>query len=276
MRPGGGADTVEVLWGDAGPERPEPRTSDWLYALPFVVAHLVITVLVRLIKRGDLGQRRIVATVAGLTLVAVAVAVAVPWATLLSIKYDRPTFTTSAGYHVEVTSSGASGNAFGWAGILEPPNDFAVSAWEDPSLLPAEDEPGSRRRKDAGDGPGTNAGTGASDQSDDGAGPFEQAGDEDRSESTDVLSAIDNRVRRTIGSLRVAMPGRCLLNGCRYWGATHADSAAEVDRRLDANAIDTYITVKNDEAGSGCELLSDELIGRNVSVYDRDCPKAER
>lgn len=63
---------------------------------------------------------------------------------------------------------------------------------------------------------------------------------------------------------------------CRSWGAISSDSAAEVDRGFDTDDIDTYITVKDDQAGSTCEVLSDERLGRNVSVYDRNCPKAER
>ncbi|MGB3735135.1 MAG: hypothetical protein WA964_09295 [Ilumatobacter sp.] len=366
------------------------------YALPFVVAHLVITVLVRVIRRGDLGQRWIVATVTALT---VAVFV-VPWATMLSIKYDRPTIATTAGYHVSITSSGASGNAFGWAGILEPTNEYAVSAWEDPSLLPGED---------ARPSPSSTNDVGAVSSEDDSGG------------STDPWTALENRTRRAIGSLRVAtiagglmgltgvvgtlsmvwwlisrrprrpvraaapdpfvdivlavvvyvgglsllvmetrylwapllltvpcaawglrrfrqhvprvafrtatafvaastifgpaigiarvaekageqeravvalddvlrpgdrivtsrsalsfMPGLCLVDECQYWGAERSESAAEIGRRLDENAIDTYIAMKGDEPGSGCEVFSGELLGRDLVVHDRTCDEVGR
>jgi len=134
------------------------------YALPFVIAHLLITLFVRFIRRGDLRERRTFVTVTVLTL---AVAV-VPWATLLSAKYGEMTVTTTGSYHVDVTARGSAGNAFGWAGILEPPNEFAITAWEDPSLLPRS----------------TSAGPAPVD-----------------SDASDVLV---NRIRRAIGSLEVA------------------------------------------------------------------------
>ena len=158
------------------------------YALPFVVAHLVLTVLVRVVRRSDLGQRRTVAA----TAIGVTALWVLPWAALLSVEYGRPTVTTVGDYHVDVTSRGSSGNAFVWAGILPPSNEFAVSAWEDPSRLPRSldeafvdlddgDEPGGPSSVSTTDPPGS---TVAED------GPT-------------LGERIENRVRRAIGSLRV-------------------------------------------------------------------------
>ena len=52
---------------------------------------------------------------------------------ILSVHYGEPTFSRSASYHAAITSPGAQGNPFEWAGLLAPANETAVSAWEDPS-----------------------------------------------------------------------------------------------------------------------------------------------
>ena len=161
------------------------------YALPFVVAHLVLTVLVRLVRRSDLGQRRTVALVAmGVTALWV-----LPWATVLSVDAGRPIVTTVGDYHVDVTSRGSSGNAFVWAGILPPTHEFAVSAWEDPSRLPRSVDEAFVDLATDDDPEPTSSGAGGGAVADEAAVAVETG--------PTVVERIENRARRTLGSLRV-------------------------------------------------------------------------
>ncbi|WP_420453613.1 hypothetical protein [Ilumatobacter sp.] len=160
------------------------------YALPFVIAHLALTVLVRLVRRSDLGQRWVVAAVASLT----TALFVVPWATALSIEYGRATVTTVGEYHVEVTADGSSGNAFVWAGLLPPTNEFAVSAWEDPSLLPRSPEE---------------------------AGVAEDVGArvrESTGQASGLVERVEHRFHRVLGSLRVAVTAGGLMGAIGLFG----------------------------------------------------------
>lgn len=102
------------------------------YALPFVLAHLAAVVAVRLLSRAPVRDQLRTAGAA----FAVIATVVVAWAIPLSVKYGEPTVSTAARYHVQITAANSRGNAFSWAGLLAPPNDHAVSAWEDPASMP--------------------------------------------------------------------------------------------------------------------------------------------
>lgn len=153
------------------------------YALPFVIAHLVISLLVRTIRRADLRPRFAFSGVAAASLILVVSA----WAIPLSVSYGRPTVATTAAYHVEITEQGAPGNAFLWAGLLPPSNGFAISAWEDPAALPTSRTSGSA----------VDAGVG-----DDGTAP----------------SAVADRLRRVGGSLRVTLVAGGLMGLTALFG----------------------------------------------------------
>lgn len=63
-----------------------------------------------------------------------------PWALALSVKYGRPTFGTAAAYNFGLVGPanaeiGAQKHPMESAGLLEPPDEGAVSAWDDPSSL---------------------------------------------------------------------------------------------------------------------------------------------
>ncbi|WP_420452862.1 hypothetical protein [Ilumatobacter sp.] len=102
------------------------------FALPFVVAHLVVWSIARRARRRpeDAGLG-----VAGRTAAVVGVVV-LAWSVPLSISYGAPTVSTTVTYHLAVADPASPGNAFWWAGLLEPPNPSAVSAWEEPSRFP--------------------------------------------------------------------------------------------------------------------------------------------
>lgn len=102
------------------------------YALPFVLAHLVCWVTIRLWRRAAIADALRTAAVS----CSVVGAIILAWMIPLSISYGTPTLSTTATYHLSVATPGSPGNGFGWAGLLEPPNEFAVSAWEEPSLAP--------------------------------------------------------------------------------------------------------------------------------------------
>lgn len=103
------------------------------YALPFVVVHLGGWLVVRWWQRHDVrGALRSAAVAWGMI-----VAVAGGWAIPLTLRYGEPTLSTTAAYHVEVSTPGSSGHALGWGGLLEPPNPNAVSVWEEPTVVRA-------------------------------------------------------------------------------------------------------------------------------------------
>jgi len=149
------------------------------YALPFVIAHLMISLLVRTIRRADLRARLTYTSVTALTTAGIVLL----WAVPLSIKYDTPTLATSAGYHIEVTEPGAPGNAFLWAGLLPPSNEFAISAWEDPAALPTPDQVADRSL-----------------------------------DFVDEVNPIIDRFRRLIGSLRVTLVAGGLMGLTALFG----------------------------------------------------------
>ncbi|MGB3734984.1 MAG: hypothetical protein WA964_08520 [Ilumatobacter sp.] len=104
------------------------------YALPFAIAHLICWLIVMLWRRTPAVD---VARSAAMSLSIIGVTV-LAWTVPLSIAYGAPTLSTTAAYHVSVASPGSPGSGVSWAGLLEPPNEFAVSAWEEPSLAPYE------------------------------------------------------------------------------------------------------------------------------------------
>jgi hypothetical protein len=102
------------------------------YAFPFFLAHyFTVSCYLFVRRRGsreDL-HRLAAATAAGLVVFAV---VAGGWASLLSRKYSRVTIGTTGAYQFRI---GSQGHPTDVGGLYPPPNDMAVSAWEDPSDL---------------------------------------------------------------------------------------------------------------------------------------------
>lgn len=62
--------------------------------------------------------------------------VAGAWSSVISLKYEDLTFSTSGSYNHELFGPESGGNPVLTNGLIKPPNDHAVSAWEDPSYFP--------------------------------------------------------------------------------------------------------------------------------------------
>lgn len=58
------------------------------------------------------------------------------WSSVISFKYEKPTFSTAGSYNYELYGPESHENPFLSRGLIKPPNDQAVSAWEDPSYIP--------------------------------------------------------------------------------------------------------------------------------------------
>ncbi|MCE7697954.1 MAG: hypothetical protein K8E24_003660 [Methanobacterium paludis] len=60
------------------------------------------------------------------------------WAGTISEKYGELTIGTSGAYNQELVSPGSQGHPMYYQGLLKPPNNSAVSVWEDPSSFKME------------------------------------------------------------------------------------------------------------------------------------------
>ena len=58
-----------------------------------------------------------------------------PWAYVISRKYEKLTIGMAGRYSWQVVGPESQGQAVLWLGLLEPPNETAISAWEDPSYI---------------------------------------------------------------------------------------------------------------------------------------------
>ncbi len=90
-------------------------------------------------RRGEIMRRY------GLGL-AVFFALALPWGVVLSLKYDRMTFGTAGAYNFGLVGPangpvGAQAHPMHTQGLLAPPNENAVSAWDDPARMRFPDWP---------------------------------------------------------------------------------------------------------------------------------------
>lgn len=112
------------------------------YFLPVAVV-LLLSVFVALLVGVWFTQRDVAArdpwAMAALrrvvTAASVFAVVAFAWSVAISIDAGYPTISTAGEYNRVVTSPGARGNPYGWAGMIEPDDPAALWAWEDPSRI---------------------------------------------------------------------------------------------------------------------------------------------
>ena len=108
------------------------------YGLFFFLIHFSLICAARwlwlpAVRRGEFLRRY------GLGL-AVFCALSLPWAIVLSVKYDRITFGTAGAYNLGLVGPangpvGSQAHPMDTQGLLEPPGENAVSAWDDPALM---------------------------------------------------------------------------------------------------------------------------------------------
>ncbi|MEL7669949.1 hypothetical protein [Methanobacterium sp.] len=104
------------------------------YALPLFLAHFLLFNLVYYFKSTDnKKQHKIFKNlILGLLIFLIISGV---WIALISDKYEKPTFGTAGNYNQELVGPQSQGHFVYYDGIIEPPNEFAISAWEDPSYF---------------------------------------------------------------------------------------------------------------------------------------------
>jgi hypothetical protein len=105
------------------------------YALPFFGAHFALASVLHYIRHRDRRIRRrvIQATVSGLAMFAF---IAGMWIVVISAKYGHFTFSTSGTYNLALIGPDSKGHPHDYQGFIPPPNDAAISAWEDPTYTP--------------------------------------------------------------------------------------------------------------------------------------------
>jgi len=105
------------------------------FAFPFFISHFVVMNAVRFV-RSETGEDKKNVVHNFLAGAAVFAVISGIWIGLISNKYGRLTFGTSGKTTYRATASrGAQGSAVLWIGFLEPPDEAAMSAWEDPSYV---------------------------------------------------------------------------------------------------------------------------------------------
>lgn len=100
------------------------------YGLPFFMAIFIITNLIFYLRTKD-GQKRAIILRNFITGLAVCSLIAAGWIALLSDKYGRFTVSTSANYNHVVVGPKSLGHPMHIKGLLDPPNNTAISVWED-------------------------------------------------------------------------------------------------------------------------------------------------
>jgi hypothetical protein len=108
------------------------------YALVFVAAHFVVMQVLWLVER-DEPWKRLWRGLARYWLAGMAalLAVVLPWSVLISLKYHKLTIGTSAAYNLAVSGPHPRDHPMFTDGLLPPPQNHAVSIWDDPSYMNA-------------------------------------------------------------------------------------------------------------------------------------------
>lgn len=105
------------------------------FAFPFFISHFVLMNAVRFVRseRGEARKNIVHSFLAGAAAFALISGI---WIGLISNKYGQLTFGTSGKTTYRAAASpGAQGSAVLWIGFLEPTDETAMSAWEDPSYV---------------------------------------------------------------------------------------------------------------------------------------------
>ena len=104
------------------------------YALPLFLAHFLLFNLFYYFKSTDREKQHKIFKnfILGLTIFFIISGV---WIALISDKYGKSTFGTAGDYNHELIGPQSQGHFVYYYGIIKPPNEFAVSAWEDPSYF---------------------------------------------------------------------------------------------------------------------------------------------
>lgn len=104
------------------------------YVLPFFLVHFVLFNLFYYFKGANKEKQRKIFKNLILGLMVFFIISGV-WIALISDKYGKITVGTAGDYNHEFVGPQSSGHFVYYHGLIKPPNEFAVSAWEDPSYF---------------------------------------------------------------------------------------------------------------------------------------------
>lgn len=104
------------------------------FGLPFFLAHFILTNIIYLLRRNNKASKQIISFnfFSGLV---VALLIAAPWVMTISEKQGHFTVGESSTYNYSVVTPGDPGAPMVKMGLLPPPNDSAISVWEDISSV---------------------------------------------------------------------------------------------------------------------------------------------
>jgi len=105
------------------------------YAMPFFLAHFTLAHAYRF-WTGQEAQYRKRICQAFLKGVLVFAILCAPWVGFLSGKYGKLTLNTTGAYNLAVVGPGYIGHPVNFQGFFPPPNETALSVWEDPTYIP--------------------------------------------------------------------------------------------------------------------------------------------
>ncbi|HEV7300212.1 MAG TPA: hypothetical protein VGN72_12655 [Tepidisphaeraceae bacterium] len=100
------------------------------YALPFVIAHFLLVRLIELIRSGPASPRGAILRSSAISLLAFIVIVGA-WSTVLTRKFGYVTTGSTGRYNLRIDAPNSPGQVMHFAGFLPPPNETAVSVWDD-------------------------------------------------------------------------------------------------------------------------------------------------
>ena len=101
------------------------------YSFPFFIAHFIIMNSLYYLKSTANRKKVVKNLFLGLTVFFI---ISGAWSTVISEKYHHITFGTSGKYNFEESGPLQHGSPI-WNGLMKPPNNKSVSAWEDPSYF---------------------------------------------------------------------------------------------------------------------------------------------
>ncbi len=104
------------------------------YALPFFIIHFLFFHLIHYFKIANKNSRNKVVKNLAIGLLTFVIISGV-WIVFISVKYEQLTYSTAAkfNYLAAGPESESKGGPYFYEGFFAPPNDTAISAWEDPT-----------------------------------------------------------------------------------------------------------------------------------------------
>lgn len=107
------------------------------FGLPFFLSHFVLTNIIYLLRKSDAQTKKII-RINFFSGIVFALLIVTPWALIITDKQGHFTISESSTYNYSVITPGNEGAPMNKMGLLSPPNDTAISVWEDISSVDLE------------------------------------------------------------------------------------------------------------------------------------------